>query len=147
MIFAIISTWKVIGVLKDVLKIARKSKGYTQEDVANHLCVKRQTYSAYERGVSVPDAITLQKLADFFKVTCDYLLGKSDTPNFQTPVTPTEPLSVEEAIEETLEGFGVKDEIMINLLKTVIIQQAKIDHNESLSKEFDASGYNVKLGG
>ena len=76
-------------------------------------------------------------------MTIDYLLGKSDIPNPQVIVSDSTPLD----IEETLESLGVKDETMITLLKTVIIQQAKIDHNKSLSKEFDASGYNAKLSG
>jgi len=58
------------------LKNAREAKGLTQDDVANYLNVKRQTYSAYERNKSVPDALTLDKLAGLFEVSNDYLLGR-----------------------------------------------------------------------
>ena len=62
------------------LKSARINKRFTQDDVANFLNVKRQTYSAYERNVSIPDAITLDNIAKFFGVTADYLLtGKEPT--------------------------------------------------------------------
>ena len=54
------------------LQAARKSKKMNQEDVARYLDVKRQTYSAYERGVSVPDSMTLKKLADFFGVSTEF---------------------------------------------------------------------------
>jgi len=54
------------------LQAARKSRKINQEDVARHLDVKRQTYSAYERGVSVPDSLTLKKLADLFEVSTEY---------------------------------------------------------------------------
>ena len=54
------------------LQAVRKSKKINQEEVARHLDVKRQTYSAYERGVSVPDSLTLKKLADFFEVSTEY---------------------------------------------------------------------------
>ncbi len=67
--------------LNEILKTARKSKGMTQDDVALLLNVKRQTYSAYERGVSVPDAITLNKLASYFEVSTDYLLGETNDPS------------------------------------------------------------------
>jgi len=60
--------------LQERLKLARKNKGYTQDDVANFLNVKRQTYSAYERGVSIPDAMTLNKLSNFFEVKVGFLL-------------------------------------------------------------------------
>ena len=54
------------------LQAARKSRKINQEEVARYLDVKRQTYSAYERGVSVPDSLTLKKLADFFEVSTEY---------------------------------------------------------------------------
>ena len=66
------------------LQAARKSKKINQEDVAQLLDVKRQTYSAYERGVSVPDSLTLKKLADFFEVSTEYFFdyeGNSYSPS------------------------------------------------------------------
>ena len=57
------------------LQVVRKSKRINQEEVARYLDVKRQTYSAYERGVSVPDSITLKKLADFFEVSTEYFFN------------------------------------------------------------------------
>jgi transcriptional regulator with XRE-family HTH domain len=58
------------------LKEAREARGLTQDDVANYLNVKRQTYSAYERNKSVPDALTLNRIAELFKVSNDYLLHR-----------------------------------------------------------------------
>ncbi|MEE1223686.1 MAG: helix-turn-helix transcriptional regulator [Clostridia bacterium] len=66
--------------LSETLKELRAQKKITQSDMANLLNIKRQTYSAYERGVSFPDIVSLTKIADFFDVTTDYLLGyKKDT--------------------------------------------------------------------
>lgn len=62
-------------ILSTILKELRAQKKVTQEDMANLLNVKRQTYSAYERGVSFPDIIALTKIAEFFGVSTDYLLG------------------------------------------------------------------------
>ena len=56
---------------------ARKAAGLTQDDVAGQLSLIRQTYGAYERGVSVPDALTLDALATLFSVSTDALLGRS----------------------------------------------------------------------
>lgn len=87
MLFAIM--FKKAGVnkmaLKDNILKARKDKNMTQDEVAKELFVKRQTYGAYERGVSVPDAIVLDKLARLFEVTTDYLLGSDEkTKNVRT---------------------------------------------------------------
>ncbi|HHY53407.1 MAG TPA: helix-turn-helix transcriptional regulator [Clostridiales bacterium] len=54
------------------LQAIRKARKINQEEVARYLDVKRQTYSAYERDVSIPDSLTLKKLADFFQVSTEY---------------------------------------------------------------------------
>lgn len=58
----------------------RKSKKKTQQDIADYLGVTRPAYTAYERGTRHPDYDTLQKLADYYDVTTDYLLGRTDNP-------------------------------------------------------------------
>lgn len=57
------------------LQEARKAKKINQDEVARYLDVKRQTYSAYERGVSVPDSLTLKKLANFFEVSTEFFFS------------------------------------------------------------------------
>ena len=57
------------------LKILRKSKGFTQEELAIKVNVVRQTVSKWEKGLSVPDAEVLQKIADVLDVGVDELLG------------------------------------------------------------------------
>ena len=64
------------------LREIRKKRKITQDEIATFLGVKRQTYSAYERSVSVPDAYTLKKLADFFSTSVDYFFLQDD----ETPV-------------------------------------------------------------
>ena len=64
--------------LSERLKKIRKGKHITQDEIAGYLGVKRQTYSAYERGVSVPDSLTLKKLADYFEVSTDFFFHASD---------------------------------------------------------------------
>lgn len=53
------------------LREIRRSKGVNQQEVADYLGVKRQTYSAYEREISVPDSLVLKKLADYFQVSIE----------------------------------------------------------------------------
>ena len=57
------------------LKTLRKSKGLSQEELAIRLNVVRQTISKWEKGLSVPDADLLIKIADAFEVSVSELLG------------------------------------------------------------------------
>lgn len=59
------------------LKILRKKRNLTQKDVADAIGITFQTYSYYETGRTKPTPETLCKLADFFEVTVDELLGRS----------------------------------------------------------------------
>ncbi len=53
----------------------RESKGYMQKDVADKLGIAPNTLSGYERNLRNPDSEILLKLASFYNVTVDYLLG------------------------------------------------------------------------
>lgn len=57
------------------LKNFRKSKGFTQEELAIKINVVRQTVSKWEKGLSVPDADALQKIAEVLDVSVGELLG------------------------------------------------------------------------
>ena len=57
------------------LKIFRKRKGLTQENVAEALNVVRQTVSKWEKGISVPDADMLIRLAEVLDVSVSELIG------------------------------------------------------------------------
>lgn len=57
------------------LKAVRKAKGYTQEELAIKLNVVRQTVGKWEKGLSVPDADVLSKIADVLDTKVSLLLG------------------------------------------------------------------------
>ena len=61
--------------LSDTIQTLRKEKGYSQEEVAIRLNVVRQTVSKWEKGLSVPDADMLMKIAELFEVPVSILLG------------------------------------------------------------------------
>lgn len=58
----------------------RKAKGDTQNDLAKYLDITRPAYSAYENNRREPDYDTLLKIADYYGVTTDYLLGRTENP-------------------------------------------------------------------
>ena len=61
--------------LSENIRTLRKNKGFTQEDLASRLHVTRQTISKWEKGVSVPDADLLSKLAEELETNVGELLG------------------------------------------------------------------------
>ncbi len=61
--------------LSENLKALRTAKGYSQEELASRLHVVRQTVSKWEKGLSVPDADLLLKLADILETDVATLLG------------------------------------------------------------------------
>lgn len=63
------------------IKELRTEKNYTQAQLAEILEISQQNISKYENCKLEPDITTLSKLADFFKVTIDYLLERSDIRN------------------------------------------------------------------
>ena len=65
--------------LAEKLKEIRKQRGITQEEVAKYLDVKRQTYGAYERGVSNPDPATLKQLSGYFGVSVEYFFRSEES--------------------------------------------------------------------
>ncbi|PGW70169.1 transcriptional regulator [Bacillus cereus] len=60
------------------LHTLRKEKKLRQEDMAKQLGIARTTYAMYEQGNREPDYNTLIKLASFFEVSIDYLLGTTE---------------------------------------------------------------------
>ncbi len=62
------------------IKKLRKEKGVTQADVARFLGCTYQSFQSIEYGRSTPSSATLLALAEYFNVSADYLLGRTDLP-------------------------------------------------------------------
>lgn len=65
--------------LSNNLKRIRQSKGFTQEELAIKINVVRQTVSKWEKGLSVPDADILNRIAEVLDVSVSELLGAEIT--------------------------------------------------------------------
>ena len=61
-----------------ILTALRRERGLGQKEMAAYLSLSTGTISNYENGVHSPDLNTLCRLADYFGVTTDYLLGRTD---------------------------------------------------------------------
>lgn len=86
----------------DTLKKLRTQKGLTSEELCAKIGIKGGSYRNYERNDRKPDYDTLVKLADFYGVSTDYILGR---PTAQPPTDALERLFTEKsfsALEEEL---------------------------------------------
>ena len=61
-----------------ILRTLRKERNLSQTELSNALKVSFSTISMYERGEREPNFETLEAIADYFNVTMNYLLGRSD---------------------------------------------------------------------
>ena len=64
--------------LAERLKSLRKERKLKQEEVAEELGIAVRSYCRYEYGEREPNASVLWRMADFYGVTIDYLVGRSD---------------------------------------------------------------------
>lgn len=74
--------------LGDKLKHLRKSEKLTQAEMAVKIDVARTTYAMYEQNKREPDNEILQRIADYFDVSTDYLFGRTNSPNTNNDFDP-----------------------------------------------------------
>ena len=65
------------------LREIRENNDIKQKDIAKYLNVSQNTYSQYETGVISLTAEVLIKLADYYKVSIDFLLDRTNNPKLQ----------------------------------------------------------------
>ena len=94
------------------LLFLREQLNVTQKAVADYIGLSRQAYAHYEFGDRYPDLKTLCKLADFFGVSVDYLLGRetcnlalSPPPSEYQRIYESQPRETQENILEFMKVF------------------------------------------
>ncbi len=70
----------LVMVMKNRLKTLRQKAGYTQIALQMQTGVEQALISKYENGERVPPTETLMLLADFFNVSMDYIMCRTDNP-------------------------------------------------------------------
>ncbi|MBR4320254.1 MAG: helix-turn-helix transcriptional regulator [Oscillospiraceae bacterium] len=94
--------------LSEQLRKLRKQKNLTQKQLADYLHVTDGAVAMWEHGRREPDIEILTKLADFYGVTVDYLLGREIT-------TSTQQALISETIRQ-IESLNQLKEQLQNLL-------------------------------
>lgn len=92
-------------ILGDRLRYLRTQSQRTQADIAKYLGITRAAYSHFENGRNEPSGSTLVKLANYFDVTTDYLLGNKVDDNLTVAAHMDENLTYEQKkdIQEFIE--------------------------------------------
>ena len=96
------------------IKTYRQKKGYTQEELAIKLNVVRQTVSKWEKGLSVPDADVLCKIADVLDMDVSTLLGEEI-------VEETDKSAVAQQLAKISEQLAMKNQHSKKIWKVVCI--------------------------
>ncbi len=104
------------SILGDRLKKLRKDKKITQKELAKILNIQNTTLSQYENGVNEPNDEMKVKIADYFGVTIDYLLGRSNVKQINADIDK--------------EANELADEII-----EIYIQKGKIKRGEKITPE------------
>lgn len=76
------------------LKKERTDRDISQTDLGKILNLSKQTISSYENGGSFPGQETLNKIANYFNVSIDYLMGRSDIKSPSSPAKKTRGIKI-----------------------------------------------------
>ncbi len=68
--------------IKEALKEHRISRDLTQMKLAEATKIPQSTISAWEKGVNIPNIADCMKLADFYEITLDELVGRDTNKNW-----------------------------------------------------------------
>lgn len=96
------------------LKTMRKAKGYTQEELAIKLDVVRQTVSKWEKGLSVPDADVLCKIANVLDTDVSTLLGEEI-------IEETDKNAVAQQLAKINEQLAMKNQRSKTIWKVIVV--------------------------
>ena len=101
--------------LNENIKIIRKSKGLSQEELAIKINVVRQTVSKWEKGLSVPDSDTLISLAEALDTTVSELLGETISES-----SPDDIKAISEKLEIINLQFARKEQARIRNIRILL---------------------------
>lgn len=112
------------------MKSLRENKELTQEQLAKLVNLSQQTIGHYEVDRAKPDLETLQKFAEIFNCSVDYLLGRTNAP--QPPATPDPDIK-----DAPLAFYGNTEGLNIEELEKIINRAVKkaLEEKEREKKE------------
>lgn len=122
-------------ILGDMIAELRQDSGMNQKNLADVLKVSVATISHYESGKSYPDLDTLIRIANYFGVSVDYLLGRTrikvdfETFHRQVKLLDGTTTSMDQVMQEFLKLSDKSQADIINLMNLFLLRD-NIRHNE-----------------
>lgn len=117
--------------LKDRLKKLREDSELTKKEVAIKVGITERAYIAYEYGERDVSTETLSKLADFYNVSTDYLLGRDDA-----KPDPIELLNGDEMEKRLVKSyFSVPPKLRAEFLKSILQEYMKQEGITQIAEE------------
>lgn len=124
-----------MATIAERIKGLRKKAGLTQQELGDRFGVAKSTICQYENGNSTPNDDIKIAMANYFNVSMDYLMGKTDVPGFDSR---TPPVIAAKVTESGINMFHT----YLDLSAT---DQAKVNDYVQMLSEWE-SAYNNKNG-
>jgi len=125
-----------------IIKVLRKDKNFTQDDLAKKLSVSFQAVSKWENGESYPDIQLIEEMASLFNVSLDFLLRN------KAPLRSNNLLKVFQRFESEKCQVEIDDIIIINDTNIILTVKNISDKSYSLKSDnfnlIDVQGSNIQ---
>ena len=95
------------------LKKLRQSRNLSQQKLAEEFHTSQQSIWKYENGITEPDISTLTRLANYFNVSIDYLVGNSDTPEKADLITEKQLSPSESLLIQQFRSLPAKSQALV----------------------------------
>lgn len=102
------------SVLGNKIKQLRLERDLSQKELGQILGVSNVTISMYENNDRQPDSETIKKLADYFRVTTDYLLGRTENPDATVTLTEKNEKDIAKKMKKLREELSNSDGLMFD---------------------------------
>lgn len=131
-------------VLGDRLKKERLTKDLNQPELAKILNVAKGTVSNWENGNRSPDPEMLSKLATFFDVSVDYLLGRTENRESIISEADIDGNHYEFELDKSVFPNGITREQMIEYIKELEERNKELEKEAKLSRKLKEAGFDFK---
>ena len=112
------------------LKKLREEKSLTHKDIAVFLGVNYNTVGNYERGTRQPDLETTNKIADYFDVSVDYLIGRTNERSLKKAADYSSLSKRHQKMIKTYDEFAESDDPHLRKLADSIAHMLGLDEHE-----------------
>jgi HTH-type transcriptional regulator, competence development regulator len=125
---------QIMNILGSRLKKLREKHNLTQERAGEIFGLTKYQIHRYESGISNPDPDIINKFADYYGVSADYLLGRTDNPNPPENDGIPEELNTLAKINQLIKEYGIEQMGFFDIEKWKSLSEEEI---EEIIKHFE----------